>query len=1550
MAENKKIGARLVIDGEQEFRSAINNSKTALKELDSELKLVSTQFKDNATSMEALRAKQQVYLKQQEELVNKSKSLTDALKKAQETQKENQKAHEDTANSIKTLQNALTEAKSKYGENSDEVKKLESELSKTTSEYDKQEATIGKLNNKMATWQTDLNNTQATLADVNTNLDAVNESIVNYDSNIDEVSDSTKNFATNAANAGENTATFGTSLQSLLSVAAVTAALTACANAIKEVATAAISVGSEFQTSMSKVEALSGATGDSLESLTNKAKELGNSTMYSASQVADAFSYMSLAGWDTKSMLEGIQPVLSLAASSSMDLATASDIVTDYLTAFGLEAKDAATFADQMAYAMANSNTNVEQLGEAYSKCAATAGSMGFSVEEVTAALSTMANAGIKGSEAGTALNSIMTRLATNTKGCADELEKYGVHVYDTEGNMNSLTDILEETSEVFGTLTDKEQANLSKVIAGTSHYSSFQSIMQGVATSVEDGSKGFADYKTALENCDGAAQAMADTMQDNLQGDITILKSALEGLGIAAEECFDENLRSSVQGATDAVSLLSESVSNGAMNTSLANLSDSMSNFTDKITTAAVDVLPELIDGLASLLDNIDLIAAAVGTTVASIVAYNTATSLATIATEGFTVALEANPIGLVAAGITALVIGVNSLDSALTDANPEIQRLTTHTNNAATATQNLNTGVDAMLSNTESQKSVINGLVTELENLQSKESLTNDERARSIDIVSQLNTAFPELNLAIDEQTGYLEEGQEAWQSYIDTMLQQAEATAVSEKLVEVQSQRLENEYALNDLWNAMSSTMQTRISREAELRNLQEKGISLDEKQSEELSNISMWYITLSPQEQELYSNSLKLVQANEELNGKYELLTGKLGEVSTATQEATAETKKYVTAKEEIIELTEKEIAAIESETKSLKESLEGQVNGFTKAEEAAKHTKTEVIDALKSQLEAMQNWSDNMSELASRGVNDGILSKLASMGPTGAGYVQAFLDMTAGELSEANTLWSESLSLADTTATELVEEYMTAGHTAAKSYIDGEWKVINDGEQTDVVQALVDDFVGSAEWNRMSPELREKVIESMQGMKDAANDSEIPDATVNATVNALCNSSEWSKLSPELQQKILDATATLPDVAKGDPQLNVGTPNAMVEALMNSSSWNNLTYEAKQKILDAGQAMEESAESTGSEAGQKLGDNTTEGTAEAIESGKDKISEAVISAYSVSDETAETVAETYTNLAETVVDNYSETLTEKAEDGSIEEAVTGMTDATLDTFNTNLESSDGADSEATKRVGNSVASGYIDGQQEKIDDGSVALVAQTTVDTTLTTARTGLEIAEDGAESLAFHRVGTGIDDGLIEGQKEKQEEVYTTAETMFQNVKDKADEILTYDAFYEIGQNVGQGLADGILSMVDTVSAAATQLAKAAEKATTTSLQIKSPSRVFKKLGNYVGEGFELGIKDGFADIDKTMREVLPDASDYTQSYDSVVNTSTAKQMSGISELISTVLPQISENQGTTSVQVVLEGDAAGVFKLVKSENDKLTTATGYNALTLTEE
>lgn len=363
-------------------------------------------------------------------------------------------------------------------------------------------------------------------------LNSAQAKLNEYDKSLKQVTDDLRFHTTEMKEAATKVESFGNKTTEVGKKASVVS------GAVVGVGAAAIKTTADFESGMSKVAALSGATGSDLEKLEAKAREMGSATKYSASESADALSYMALAGWDTNKMLAGIEPILNLAAASEMDLAEASDIVTDYMTAFGIECDDAGKnathFSDMMAYAMSKSNTTTQMLGEAYKNVASTAASLGYTAEETTAVLMTMANAGVKGGESGTALSAIMTRLATNTKDCATELSQYGVEVYDSQGNMNSLSSILEGCKNVWNTLTQEQQANLAKMIAGQNHYSSFTTIMAGLQEGAEGAGSSFTNYAKALQDCDGVAADMAATMQDNLNGQLTTLKSQLEESAIS--------------------------------------------------------------------------------------------------------------------------------------------------------------------------------------------------------------------------------------------------------------------------------------------------------------------------------------------------------------------------------------------------------------------------------------------------------------------------------------------------------------------------------------------------------------------------------------------------------------------------------------------------------------------------------------------------------------------------------------------------------------------------------------------------------------------------------------------------------------------------------------------------------------------------------------------------------------------------------------------------------------------------------------------------------
>lgn len=305
--------------------------------------------------------------------------------------------------------------------------------------------------------------------------------------------------------------------------------------------TASVKMAADFEAAMSKVAAVSGASASEMEALTAKAREMGSKTKFSASEAAEAMNYMAMAGWKTEDMLSGIEGVMNLAAASGEDLATTSDIVTDALTAFGLTAQDSGHFADVLAAASSNANTNVSMMGETFKYCAPIAGSLGFSVEDTAEAIGLMANAGIKSTQAGTSLRTIMANLSGEVKICGANIGEVTIATSNADGTMRDLSDILADCRVAFSGLSESEKAAAAESLVGKNAMSGFLALMNA-------GEGDINKLSGAIDNCDGAAQNMADTMNDNLEGQLTILKSALEELAISFGQLLIPALREVVQ------------------------------------------------------------------------------------------------------------------------------------------------------------------------------------------------------------------------------------------------------------------------------------------------------------------------------------------------------------------------------------------------------------------------------------------------------------------------------------------------------------------------------------------------------------------------------------------------------------------------------------------------------------------------------------------------------------------------------------------------------------------------------------------------------------------------------------------------------------------------------------------------------------------------------------------------------------------------------------------------------------------------------------------
>ena len=369
-------------------------------------------------------------------------------------------------------------------------------------------------------------------------------------------------------------------------------AIASAGTALAGLGGAAVKIGADFEEGMSEVQAISRASASDMELLKEKAKEMGAETKFSATESAAAFKYMAQAGWNTEDMLNGISGVMSLAAASGEDLALTADIVTDSLTAFGLEAKDAAHFSDVLAMTANATNTDVANLGYTFKYVAPVAGALGYSIEDMSVAIGLMANSGIKAETAGTALRATLTNLAKPTQQMTGYMEELGISLTDAQGNVKPFNEVMIDLREGFEGLTEAQKAEYAAGIAG-------KEAMSGLLAIVNASDEDFAALTEQINNCNGAAEEAAKIMQDNLKGSVEQLGGALETLGIEFYDSVNTPIRTIVDSATSMVEQLTKAFKDGG----LSGLVSELGTVFAEIATQAANSAPKMIDAATSMI-----------------------------------------------------------------------------------------------------------------------------------------------------------------------------------------------------------------------------------------------------------------------------------------------------------------------------------------------------------------------------------------------------------------------------------------------------------------------------------------------------------------------------------------------------------------------------------------------------------------------------------------------------------------------------------------------------------------------------------------------------------------------------------------------------------------------------------------------------------------------------------------------------------------------------------------------------------------------------------
>lgn len=446
--------------------------------------------------------------------------------------------------------------------------------------------------------------------------------------------------------------------------------------AIGAVATAAVSFGAPFEAQMSTVKALTGATEEEFETLNELAKEIGETTSFSATEAGQAMEYMAMAGWKTEDVIGGISGIMDLAAASGEELASVSDIVTDALTAFGLSAADAGHFSDVLAAASTNSNTNVAMMGETFQYAAPLAGALGYSVEDTAVAIGLMANSGIKASAAGTALRKIFAQTTNGATVTAKAFGEMDIATQNSDGSMRELHEIMVDLRNAFSQMTESERSMNAESIAG-------KTAMSGLLAIVNASEADFNKLSTAMNNCEGAAANMADIKLDNLQGDVTLFKSAMEGVGIEIYEQFNGPLREGVQTGSEFLGMLNAYLKNsGAVQKVSSNIVKALPTFIRQAKSAgsaAMELMEPLIGIAEFMIDHPDVIAAGLAAIGAAIGTYKVAEGIKSVlnAFSGLSVVMT-NPValGIVAvatalAGVAAIITTVKLKEKELKEEN---------------------------------------------------------------------------------------------------------------------------------------------------------------------------------------------------------------------------------------------------------------------------------------------------------------------------------------------------------------------------------------------------------------------------------------------------------------------------------------------------------------------------------------------------------------------------------------------------------------------------------------------------------------------------------------------------------------------------------------------------------------------------------------------------------------------------------------------------------------------------------------------------------------
>lgn len=1233
-----------------------------------------------------------------------------------------------------------------------------------------------------------------------------------------------------------------------------------------------IDVGKSFEAGMSEVQAISGASGKDLEKLSAKAKQMGATTKFSATESATALKYMAMAGWKTNQMVSGLSGVMNLAAASGEDLGTVSDIVTDSMTAFGLKAKDSGHFADVLAKASSSSNTNVAMMGETFKYVAPLAGSMKYSIEDTATAIGLMANAGIKGSQAGTELRSILTRLVKPPKDAAAALSALGISTTKADGSMKPMRQTMAELKEKFSGLTDSQKSQYAAAIAG-------QEAMSGLLAIVNASDSDFNKLQKAIDNSSGAAKKQADIMNNNLQGALYDLGSAAEAVGIGIYEDIKTPLTKAVGVGTKQLRILSSKLKKGGIKKIVP---EEAINTVENLGTVAKAVGGgglKVLGAAAKLVGNNMEVALPVATSLLTVFkGYKAVTTVVTAfrtvsaATEGASTGVQilgtaiqlftgktisattataafktvctalGGPVGIGVVAVGALAAGVAAYALTQKKAVTEADRYYSSCTKLKKKQEEMAASIKSL--HKENQKNVdsarANGVqadqlyqkLTKLMNVEHKNAGT---KAQIVSVVKQLNELLPGLNLEYDKEADKINKSTSAIKKNIAALKEQAMAKAYQKGMESAASK-----VAKADIENEKA------IKKKTEATNKYNAAV---EKMNQVTAKVNQGKITTSSDEYKKASNDLTkyyeaMMTANKAVEQSGKNLNAAQKELTTYTDKYTAQTN-YTEYLKSLDDLAKQAKIKASDIPKSVGEGIK---QGVYANPTSGKELKSLIkLDNLvnSDQLAKMQEQGMKIPQYLAQGISDGSVSfKTAATQLGNAINWEDLIQQVKDKGKEVPDSIAQGISsgqYAVPTSIKAVKNLITFEDLKAKALQGG----------IEVPDYLANGITSGS----MKPEEAVKALSNLVSFQDMIDKAGI----------------EGSKVPTELATRVAQGQISVQAAVK---QLTDGVKKDFDKAEKDTSK--------SKKNIENNTTLK-TANNSGAAKSFNVVGNAAKKTANTVKKSK---------------------ADTEKNSKITPTDNSKsgkKTFESYSKEAQKASSKTKTSVKTLKSTTAKaLSSSDGSAKKAGAKLGNDFAKGIASKSGAAKSAGSKV-------------AKAGSSGAS--SQKSSFVSVGSNLSAGIASGIRSNSGAVSSAArEAVRAAVAAAKAEGKIHSPSRVMDSDVGKwmplGMAAGIRKHTKDVEDASGEMANASVEATATALGIHSPSRVYKDaIGKNIPKGVAKGVREGQTELNAEMKLSVNEALSAAKSASKKGNYSDIGNnlVSGISEALNTAKSRSSE-------------------------------------------